>query len=50
MIPLNYFSILNFKAKEKLKGLYLNIKFIESFNKDEETMCKKMKICSSNKN
>ena len=37
MIPLDYYSILNSKAKEKLIGLCLNRKLIESFNEDGET-------------
>ena len=38
MVPLDYLSILNSETKEKLKGLCLNRKLIESFNEDGETM------------
>ena len=38
MVPLDYLSILNSETKEKLIGLCLNRKLIESFNKDGETM------------
>ena len=38
MFPLDYLSILNSETKEKLIGLCLNRKLIESFNEDGETM------------
>ena len=38
MVPLDYLSILNSETKEKLIGLCLNRKLIESFNEDGETM------------
>ena len=38
MVPLDYLSILNSDTKEKLIGLCLNRKLIESFNEDGETM------------
>ena len=38
MVPLDYLSILNSEIKEKLIGLCLNRKLIESFNEDGETM------------
>ena len=38
MVPLDYLSILNSETKEKLIGLCLNRKLIESINEDGETM------------
>ena len=38
MVPLDYLSILNSETKEKLIGLCLNRKLIESFNEDGETI------------
>ena len=40
MVPLDYLSILNSEIKEKLIGLCLNRKLMESFNEDGETMYK----------
>ena len=37
MVPLDYLSVLNSETKEKLIGLCLNRKLIESFNEDGET-------------
>ena len=44
MVPLDYLSILNSETKEKLIGLCLNRKLIESFNEDGETMYEEEEI------
>ena len=44
MVPLDYLSILNAETKEKLIGLCLNRKLIESFNEDGETMYEEEEI------
>ena len=44
MFPLDYLSILNSETKEKLIGLCLNRKLIESFNEDGETMYEEEEI------
>ena len=38
MVPLDYLSILNSETKEKLIGLCMNRKLLESFDEDRETM------------
>ena len=38
MVPLDYLSILNSETKEKLIGLCMNRKLIESIDEDRETM------------
>ena len=38
MVPLDYLSILNSETKEKLMGLCMNRKLLESFDEDRETM------------
>ena len=37
-MPLDYLSIFNSGTKEKLIGLFMNRKLIESFYEDRETM------------
>ena len=44
MVPLDYLSILNSETKEKLIGLCLNRKLVESFNEDGETMYEEKEI------
>ena len=44
MVPLDYLSILNSETKEKLIGLCLNRKLIESYNEDGETMSEEDEI------
>ena len=38
MVPLEYLAILNSETKEKLIGLCLDKKIMESFDEDGETM------------
>ena len=38
MVPIDSLSILNSETKEKLIGVFLNRKSIESINEDEDTM------------
>ena len=38
MVPFEYLSILNSEVKEKLIGLCLDKKLLDSFNEDGETM------------
>ena len=38
MVPLDYLSVLNIETKEKLIGLCLDRKLLDSFNEDGETM------------
>jgi len=38
MVPLDYLSVLNSETKEKLIGLCLDRKLLDSFNEDEETV------------
>ena len=41
MVPLEYLAILNSETKEKLIGLCLDKKIMESFDEDGETMLEK---------
>ena len=44
MVPLEYLSILDSETKEKLIGLCLDKKLLDSFNEDGETMYEEEEI------